>query len=560
MLNVSFTGNIYDTNSSLFSGDEVKYQLYFYSVNGPSSPSIWSTTRISEYGQYNINLGDSDILTQDGNSNTGDIVLLAFWTPNTSIRTDVNLQEWGFFEVVLDGSSAYTNDVQIKGPMVPEASYLVEGATTINADVIATDENSNDVHSWMHNFVDMWQKPTQYGQSIFPINELSDTSLNIDWDDGTWTSNASPTDVHTHQYTAPDGTYSITFYITNKSGLTDTQIYGWTVYYNAPTVDFSIDKPTPDPIGTTGLGEVVTFTNTTDDPDGRALVDGWTCDWTIDTTTYLARPLTFNPTHQFDAPGTYNVTLTLHWYNGHAWTTSTRTRTVIQQVWSVSNGLTWITPVVINVENTFTPNITGDVLYISKVDYIIDSGAYGYLNLAYNQGFYYTFDVSQTHTIRQDIYYNNGFTNEVQTQTFNVAMNPVADFTVTDDVCGDLYTSTSVAGAPPFIMYVWRVYLNDIEVAALSGANRNTFTYNWSTIGTYKILLTVTDSANNQASMLKTYVVNSCKTGGGGPTSGGFAGGGGVIVREKPLPKIKVKLEKDINKHINVVVKLLEDM
>jgi hypothetical protein len=513
-INITFTGNIVDNNEVQYINDEVKYQLYFYKQNTGSSSSIWSSTRLSELGQYNINLGDSDIVTQEGTVNIGDKVIIAFWTPNTSLKTDNDLVTWGFIEKTLTSSTEYINDVKLMGCLPPIPSFNVTGSSNINENVYVTDIGCHDIQSWVYNGVTIYQEPTRYSQPIFySMNTLPTSAIDINWGDGQFTYKQTPALSYSHQYSSPS-IYDITCYVTNECGLSASQILMQSIYYNTPVVNFVIDNITPNPIGKTGIGETVTFTNTTSDPNNRSDIDGWYCDWYIEdglyTVSLSGQSFDYSPTHQFHSAGEHDVTLTLHWYNGYEWLQSTKTLTVDQQTWSVTNGLTWQQPVYINTSILFTPSISGNVQYINSITYFIDGTPY-FNGLTVNDTFNFTFHVSTTHYVNQTIFYHNGFENVIQQQVYNILMSSIADFIQSDDLCGDMYTSTSVAGKPPITMYTWTVYLNNLEVATLSGPYRNIFEYNWPTTGTYKILHSITDSDGNVATIVKTYPVTSCK-------------------------------------------------
>lgn len=560
-VNVTFTGNIVDHNEIPYTGTEVKYQLYFYKQNGNSSSSIWSSTRLSELGQYNINLGDSDIVTPEGSVNIGDRIVIAFWTPNTSIKTDDTLINWGFIDIPLTSITEYIIDVKLMGCLSPTPLFSVTGATTIDNDVYVNDIGCHNRQSWTYNENTMYQEPSRYSQPLFfQMNTLPSDGIDISWGDSTWSNNEQPSQSYTHQYITPNS-YDITTYVTNTCGLSASQVFMYTIYYSTPVVDFTIDNVSPHPVGISGTGEVVTFTNTTTDPDGRATIDGWTCDWTIEdgdySVTYTGQSLTFSPTHQFHSIGNHDITMVLNWYTGSEWTTSTITKTINQLAWVVGNGLTWSTPIYIETASTYTPSITGNVSYITGVNYYIDD-VLTFSDLPYNAQFNYTFMYSDTHIIRQVINYNTGFSSTTQSSSFNVIMSPMADFYVDDDTCGDIYTSDSEPGKPPIIMYKWKVYLNNVEIASHQGAVEYIFRYNWPTApATYKIWHEITDFLGQTASVIKTYNVTTCKGGSTPtPTGGGFAGGG-VVVRERPLPKIKVSLNKQKETKIRIVVKLI---
>lgn len=561
--NVTFTGNILDTNGNPFTSNEVKYQLYFHKNNVGSSSSVWGSTRLSEFGQYNINLGDSDILSPTGIANIGDIVIIAFWTPNTSIRSDDNLTEWGFIEIPLTSNSTYIQNVQIKNGLIPIPSFTISGATTINNNVIATDVNSNDLHSWSYEGNLIYQAPSKYSQPLFyTMNTLGTGSIDINWGDGNYSNNLDPTQSYYHQYISPNN-YDITTYVTNTYGISASQLFMTHIYYNQPIVDFLIDNQNPNPIGTTGIGQIVTFTNSSTNPDGRADIDGWTCDWEIEdgihSVIYTGQLLTFSPTHQFHSPGEHTVKLTLNWYDGFSWTTTSKSYQITQETWKITNGLTWITPIYVYVENKYSPNITGNINYVNKVDYLID-GYLPYNNLSVSDWFNHTFDLSDTHIIQQNIHYHNGFELIIQSQNFIILLSPMSDFYVSDDICGDIYTSTSEPGKQPIMLYKWKVLLNNIEIASLEGQFIHTFRYNWPTTGLFKIWHEITDGLGQTADITKEYNISTCKGGSQPiPTGGGGFAGGGTVVREKPLPKVSVKLKKTKEPKIIINVKIINN-
>ena len=108
MLNVTFAGDIFDSVEDQYTGDEVAYQALYYS----SGLVKWNDVHFSELGKYNINLGDGDWLTQEGDYSSGDKIIICFWTDKTKTRVDLDLTEWSFIEITLDGSNVYVNDAQ----------------------------------------------------------------------------------------------------------------------------------------------------------------------------------------------------------------------------------------------------------------------------------------------------------------------------------------------------------------------------------------------------------------------------------------------------------------
>ncbi len=635
-LNITLTGEIYDTNGTAFTGTEVRYWGYFHHVNGGSSTSTWDgSVRTSELGYYNINLGDGSWLTQTGNAGSGDYVTLLFWTPNTISdgRTATTLTQWGLYDIQLTSNLVYVQDIQIKAPMVPYCDFSRSGGNTVSTNVIISDDGAHDIHSWTFDSYTFWQRPYLHSQLMFGQNELdydSIDSIEIDWDD----TSTNTEDIHgtsyIHQYTAPDD-YTITSYVTNVSGLSCNQTFPLRVYWrtpipqfiaddwtpnpqgcnnlgdsvlftntstdpdgqaevgighdwtldwymadgtfsadndgedwsdtqshvfhspsihnvemcinwwdgfnwqatcvdhninqqvwSTPTPDFTADDWIPDPQGETGLGNTVTFTNISNDPNGRRTSDSWFYDWNVSdepgghSINHDAVIHTYSPTHNFHSPGNHNVQLEYHWCNGFSWYTQDITKQIDQQEWEVLCGLNWTTPIIINVPHTYTPNITGDTGHIHDVDYEIDTTPM-YTGLAYNTNVLHTFTVSTTHYITQIMNLHNGFNMTTPECTFTITMGSVANFHSVPADCGLTFISDSIPGTPPITLYRWRVYDNDTDdlLAELSESDATEFYYAWPFTGTFRIEHYIMDSGSSGDTASNIYTITECPSGSG---------------------------------------------
>jgi len=211
MLNITFAGNVFDSNEDQYVGNEVAYQALFYS---PSSDYYkWNDIHLTELGKYNINLGDGDWLTQSGYTpSLNDKIIICFWVDNTKNRSDLDITKWSFIEIEHDGSYLYINDAQIKTPQNPLCLFDISGNVTINNNGTTNDNN------WVFNNVDQYQEYERYNQILFPIMEFQDDSITVDWGD----SNIEIfdfVDSMNHIYDEP-GDYHISVMVENVSGLT----------------------------------------------------------------------------------------------------------------------------------------------------------------------------------------------------------------------------------------------------------------------------------------------------------------------------------------------------
>ena len=175
MLNVTFAGNIYNSNGIQYISDEVKYQcLYYRQSDGYIK---WNDVKLSEFGQYNCNLGDSDWLSQDNVYNSGDKVIICFWIDNTKNRNDLTLTEWSFIEIDILSDDVYLNDVQTMGWQNPMCSFSTSGNVILNNIGTTNDQN------WLFHNVDQYQAYEKYCEILFDLMSFDINSINIDWGD-----------------------------------------------------------------------------------------------------------------------------------------------------------------------------------------------------------------------------------------------------------------------------------------------------------------------------------------------------------------------------------------
>ncbi len=518
--------------------------------------------RTSNVGQYNLNLGDASFLSQAGVASSGDIVLICFWTPTTeSTRTSANLTEWGMIIHTLTSDTLYTQDVKTETPFTPNCNFAINSMNTVSTDITVTDTNCNDIHTYTYAGVDHIHQPTYLGENIFSgMNVI--THIDLDWEDPPADLGLTPKQPYSHQYSTV-GDYDITATATNEGGISCNTQWTRRVFWRPPTVDFNISKTNPQPQGEIGLGESVVFTNISTDPDLRRTVDGWSYDWTInDTGTYGTHTQTdspanhtTSPTHTWHNPGTHDINLNLNWYDGFTWQVTDITKQINQLTWNVSNELNWSPPVYIDIDTTYTPAITGDITHIYDVDYDIDATPI-HIGLDYDAPFVHQFDISMQHTISQIINYHDGFELKSQSQDYTVIMSSIASFVEDKSQCGGTtFTSTSIAGTPPFISYRWRVYDDTTGelLSELSGPSYSNFSYMWPYMTVFKVEHWAIDSNSSSAVTDKIYTIIECPplTPLGLTGSGGGPGGLANPVYIDPDPPIK--------KRIKIHVTLLND-
>jgi hypothetical protein len=243
-LNITMDGFVYMESGSL-SSSNVAYQAYFYKSNAGSSPSKWNNKRIVEAtGYWNINLGDGDWLTQDGSASSGDHIIIVFWNPASADRMDAcsYLTEWSCFRITLDGSSTYSNDVQVRSNICPNLNWSVPTDGLVGQNITANN-TSTDIHQWDFFSNTMYHKNIWH-TTLMSIN-LVDNS-DYDWGDGNQDNDLSGITNGVHTYSA-SGDYDIQVVIEDACGCTVTGTDQIRVYKRPPVPDIVMVPSDPEP-------------------------------------------------------------------------------------------------------------------------------------------------------------------------------------------------------------------------------------------------------------------------------------------------------------------------
>lgn len=332
-VNITFTGDIYNTNGIPFSGAEIKYQIYFVKVNGSSSSSIWSDNRTSILGQYNFNLADSDLLTTGGNVGDGDKVIIVFWKGGDSrLNNCLTLEQWGSFQIILGtgpgmvSSDVYVNNVSVSINIVPDLSWTfpVSGLVGVNYSSV---NSSDDVHSFTISGTMMYHWYILEGQTIHSVNQVKYSSYY--WDDGNEDLNLSGASNYSHSWSS-SGVYDIDLIIEDECGSTTSGTKQIQIYNNIPTADITMTPSDPIP------NTPISFQWTGSDSDDKIT----SIDWIINdsgsygNTNTISGSINKNNVVEhtnglgtdwknqvgisgaFTNPGSHNVEIIIHWYDG----------------------------------------------------------------------------------------------------------------------------------------------------------------------------------------------------------------------------------------------------
>lgn len=328
-VNITFDGYCYD-ESSVIGDSTIYYQGYFLKIAAGSSSSTWNTVKTLEHasGYYNINLGSGDWLGPAGSAAAGDIVVIAFWKGGPDRTADCNvLTQWGAFEITLDGSDSYSNDVQIKDNIVPDLSWSTDIPVYAYVDTVYNVVNtSDDEHSWLFGTTTMYHWYIRHGQTILGPNFISSTD--IYWGDGQSNLNLPYTSGYSHSYDAA-GTYEITVEVFDDCTASTSGTVPFNIYWHEPVPNITMTPSDPDP------NEPVSFQYSGTDVDDRITSIEWVIEddgayGTTNTTTSGSRDVTIQHSAgtgtdwygqsgisgAFTNPGSHNVSIVIHWNDG----------------------------------------------------------------------------------------------------------------------------------------------------------------------------------------------------------------------------------------------------
>lgn len=491
-LNITFSGNIYDSEGIQINDNSVRYQAYFKKVNAGSSSNKWNNSRISEYGQYSLNLGDGDLLTQDGKASVGDKVIILFWREKKEVKESSVLKEWCFVETTLNAAEVYLANIKLSKSIKPNNSFVQSGIAKVNKQIIITDNGSNDNHSYTFGTTTLKQTA-----EFFPLmNTLPNNCITINWGDQTLEQTFNAGVSANHSYKEP-GDYVISIKVTNSCGLFTISTFNVRVYWNEPIVDFKTNKTSFLPQGENGKGEEIICTNTTTNPDDRDIVDKW---YYIYEFNQEPNPqITKEQIQKFCAisQGIQTIKLNCYWYNGFEYKLLSVSKTVNQETWSIQQNLIYDEPIFINKSNKYQIELYGDSEHFKNNDIIIDNEIVR--KPLKNEIFSYTFITAKQQKIKSIIYYHNGF--EVVTAEDEYILNLASSCSFSHEkiVEGMLFTNTSIIGSPPIKNLEWKVTDESNNLMAFL-KNSKTFIYTLFKEGKYNISLTITDSNNSTIS------------------------------------------------------------
>jgi hypothetical protein len=325
-LNVTFDG-FCSLDDGTMSNVNVQYQGYFFHVGGSSSPSTWNIARTVEAsGYWNISLGDGDWLGQDGTTSSGDKAIIVFWKGGDRMGTDCSvLDEWGAFEIVLDGSSTYTNPTQVKKNILPTLDWSFPVATGTVGVPYTTTNDSDDEHTWDWSGTTMGHYYIWNSEPMCFVNYVKLT--HYDWGDSFPDPDLPLASLGTHTWIA-SGDYTVEIVIEDHCAGTVTGTHNVRMLYPPPVPNIDCLQDVANHVQTPDT--VVTFEYDGTNPN----ISIYNIDWDIEDTSHtITSGIATDIIHHtngtgtswygnaatpeaFTASGTHNVAIVVYWNDG----------------------------------------------------------------------------------------------------------------------------------------------------------------------------------------------------------------------------------------------------
>jgi DNA/RNA-binding domain of Phe-tRNA-synthetase-like protein len=144
-LNITLAGGIVDSNDVA-----VNANLQIFVYNSKNGLTKWSDVFLTEDTDYNKNLGDPDISSQENTLGladaNGEFAVIAVWLDGS--RTDINAvpTEFAFIVHELNGSEVYVQDIKLNKPNPIDCSnWEVPEQIIQGENIIALNHNTNEM-------------------------------------------------------------------------------------------------------------------------------------------------------------------------------------------------------------------------------------------------------------------------------------------------------------------------------------------------------------------------------------------------------------------------------
>lgn len=393
MANYSVFGYIKTPDNKIVAN--AKVYPYFKKVSVPAPASKWTSVPYTSdsKGYYSFDLGDTQLIGTESSivKGTDKIYLAIVWNENNLSDQDRNSLTFThciFVEHTTINDDFFEMNLTMEPKRLPIIDSLTFSANNLLTKTNYTiSEKSHPDYSWKtlppyNNQIS--QKLNFDLVPIFDGHQMIDTIY--DWGESIF--NKINSSSSTYQYTRA-GIYNTCVTVREKWNTEVKTCQQVTVKYNKPIVDFNWTPTlTNSWEGNKIKGtELITFNNTSFDIDDRtkdSLFWGnetYSYEWTItdklldgtDNNKVHTGDFYLKPQHQFQSPGTKDITLKVFWNDGFVDLVETITKQIIIEPFNIIPNFSWNKiPRNRNDNIIFTDTSTGDISKIVKYNWIIE--------------------------------------------------------------------------------------------------------------------------------------------------------------------------------------------
>ena len=395
MANYGVFGYVKATDGTIVTN--AKVYPYFKKVSAAAPVSKWADTPYitSNLGYYSFNLGDNSLIGTESNivKGTDKIYLAIVWNKNNVNDQDKNSLTFTHC-LFIEHTTINEDFVEINLTIEPKRLPILDTLTFSSNSLLTRtnytiSEKSHADYTWKnltpYNTNQISQKLNFDLVPIFDGHQMIDTIY--DWGENIFNKPNSSNSMYQYQIA---GIYNTCVTVREKWNTELKTCQQVTVKYNKPMPDFNwTPTVTNNWEGAKIKGtELITFTNLSSDIDNRTkdslkwgletyyyqwIITDTNLDGSSNTKTYSSKDWYFKPTHQFQSPGTKNITLNVFWNDGFADYVETITKQIIIEPFTIIPNFTWDKiPKHRNDSVTFTSNTTGDTNKIIKYNWIIE--------------------------------------------------------------------------------------------------------------------------------------------------------------------------------------------
>ena len=393
MANYSVFGYIKTPDNKIVSN--AKVYPYFKKVSTVAPESKWTSIPYTSdsKGYYTFDLGDKQLIGTESNivKGTDKIYLAIVWNENNLSDQDRNSLTFSHC-LFIEHTTINDDFFEINLTMEPKRLPIVDSLTFSSNNLLTKtnytiSEKSRADYSWKTLPPYNNQISQKLNFDLVPIFD-GHQMINTIYDWGESVFNVANSSSKTYQYTRA-GIYNTCVTVREKWNTEVKTCQEVTVKYNKPIVDFNWSPTlTNSWEGNKIKGtELITFNNLSSDIDNRTKDSSFWGDetyhyeWTItdknldgsDNTKIYTGDFYLKPKHQFQSPGTKDITLKVFWNDGFQDIVETITKQIIIEPFNIVPNFSWNKiPKNRNDNIVFTDTSTGDISKIVKYNWIIE--------------------------------------------------------------------------------------------------------------------------------------------------------------------------------------------